>query len=202
MAVTTTAVSPPSPPSRYPVTFDVEYPQELSRWLIFVKWLLSIPHYIILYFLQIAAALVVFLAFFAILFTKKFPRGLFDFVLGVNRWNANYYAYIMLMRDEYPPFTMDPDKYPVKYDVEYPEGLSRWLIFVKWLLIIPNALVLLVFLIAAYLITFAAFFIILFTKKYPESLFKFVEGSLRWSQRVSAYVLLMRDEYPPFSTEA
>ena len=196
----TTAVAPVPPPG-YPVTFDVEYPAELSRWLIFVKWLLSIPHYIIIYFLQLAQFVVLFIAFFAILFTKKYPQGLFDFVVGVSRWNANYYVYILLLRDEYPPFSMDAGKYPVSFDVEYPIELSRWLIFVKWLLIIPNALVLLVFMIAAYLVTLAAFFIILFTKKYPESLFTFVVGALRWSQRVTAYVMLMRDEYPPFSTE-
>ena len=185
----------------YPVTFDVGYPQELSRWLIFVKWLLSIPHYIILYFLQIAQFVVIFIAFFAILFTKKYPRSLFNFVVGVNRWYANYYVYLLLLRDEYPPFTMEQSEYPVTYNVEYPEELSRWMIFVKWLLIIPNAIVMVIVTFVAYLVTFAAFFIILFTKKYPESLFTFVVGALRWSQRVNAYVMLLRDEYPPFSMQ-
>lgn len=185
----------------YPVTFDVQYPQELSRWLIFVKWLLSIPHYIILYFLGIALFVVAFIAFFAILFTKRYPRSLFNFVVGVNRWNANYYAYLLLLRDEYPPFTMEQTEYPVTYNVEYPQELSRWLIFVKWLLVIPNAIVMIIVTFIAYLVTFAAFFIILFTKKYPESLFRFVVGALRWSQRVNAYIFLLRDEYPPFSME-
>ena len=73
----------------YPLRFDVEYPEELSRWLIFVKWLLAIPHFIILYALGIAAGVIGFIAFFAILFSKRYPRGLFDFVANVNRWNAN-----------------------------------------------------------------------------------------------------------------
>jgi hypothetical protein len=194
-------VAVPVPPSSYPVTFDVEYPGELSRWLIFVKWLLAIPHYIILYFLQIAQFVVLFIAFFAILFTKKYPRGMFDFFVGVNRWNANYTAYILLLRDEYPPFSMDPGQYPVTYDVQYPEELSRWMIFVKWLLVIPNLIVAAILLLVAYLITMIAFFAILFTKKYPESLFKFVVGAFRWGQRAGAYVTLLRDEYPPFSME-
>ena len=77
----------------YPMRFDVEYPEELSRWLIFVKWLLAIPQFIILYALGIASSVITFIAFFAILFTKRYPRGLFDFVVNVNRWNANGLAY-------------------------------------------------------------------------------------------------------------
>jgi hypothetical protein len=187
------------PPPRNPVTFDVEYPGELSRWLIFIKWLLAIPHYIILYFLQLAQFVVLFIAFFAILFTKKYPRSLFDFFVGVNRWNANYTAYVLLLRDEYPPFSMDEGTYPVTYDVQYPSELSRWMIFVKWLLAIPNLIVAAIVLLVAYLVTIIAFFSILFTKKYPESMFNFVVGALRWAQRASAYVTLLRDEYPPFS---
>ena len=185
----------------YPVTFDVQYPEELSRWLIFVKWLLAIPHFVVVYLLAIASALVTFMAFFAILFTKRYPRGLFDFVVGVNRWTANVTAYIFLMRDDYPPFSMDAGTYAVTYDVTYPEELSRWLIFVKWLLVLPNALVALLLLLVAELVTFVAWFAILFTTKYPESLFKFVVGALRWQHRANAYANLMTDQYPPFSME-
>jgi hypothetical protein len=185
----------------YPVTFDVQYPQELSRWLIFVKWLLAIPHFVVIYLLGIASAVVTFIAFFAILFTKRYPRGMFDFVVGVNRWTANVTAYIFLLRDEYPPFSMDAGKYAVTYDVAYAEGLSRWLVFVKWLLVLPNAIVALLLLLVAELVTFVAWFSILFTKKYPESLFKFVVGALRWQHRTNAYSNLMTDQYPPFSME-
>lgn len=186
---------------RYPVTFDVEYPGELSRWLIFVKWLLVIPHYLALVLLGMVSSLLTFIAWFAILFTTRYPRSLFDFVVGVNRWSANVTAYTFLLRDEYPPFSMDIGKYAVTYDVDYPERLSRWLIFVKWLLVLPNAIVLLLVLLVAYLAEFIAFFSILFTKKYPEPMFKFVVGALRWNQRVNAYANLMTDQYPPFSME-
>ncbi len=100
----TTAAAAPG----YPLRYDVEYPEELSRWLIFVKWLLVIPHVVILYALSIAAGVIGFIAFFAILFTKRYPRGLFDFVVNVNRWGANVMAYEMLFRDEYPPFSWEP----------------------------------------------------------------------------------------------
>jgi hypothetical protein len=185
----------------YPFTYDVEYAPELSRWLIFVKWLLAIPHYIILYGLQIAWSAVAFVAFFIILFTKKYPRELFDFSVNVLRWSTNVNAYTGLLRDEYPPFSWERGKFPVTVEVDYPEELSRWLIFVKWLLAIPHYLALALLGIAAAVVLFIAFFAILFTKKYPESLFNFVVGVQRWGLRVTAYVYLMRDEYPPFSLE-
>ena len=190
-----------APTQQYPVRFNVEYPQELSRWLIFVKWLLAIPHFIILYGLQIAAGIVGFIAFFAILFTGRYPRDLFNFVVNVYRWGANVTAYTYLMRDEYPPFSWDPGRYPVTYEVDYPERLSRWLIFVKWLLAIPHLIVLALLGLVALLGLIVAFFAILFTAKFPEGIFNFVVGFLRWQQRVNAYIYLLRDEYPPFSME-
>ncbi len=188
-------------PSSYPVKFDVAYPESLSRWLIFVKWLLAIPHLVILYALGIAANVVTLIAFFVILFTKRYPQELFEFVVNVNRWNANVLAYTFLMRDEYPPFSWDPGLYPATYDVEYPEELSRWLIFVKWILAIPHIVVLAFLYLAALLVAIVAWFAILFTTRYPEGLFRFVVGVLRWQVRVNAYINLQRDEYPPFSME-
>ena len=94
--------------SGYPLRYDVEYPENLSRWLIFVKWLLAIPHFLILYALMGVAYVILFIAFFAILFTRRYPRGLFDFVVNVNRWNANVGAYVGLLRDDYPPFSLEP----------------------------------------------------------------------------------------------
>jgi hypothetical protein len=185
----------------YPVAYDVEYPQELSRWLIFVKWLLAVPHLLILGGLSMAAGAVTIIAFFAILFTKRYPRELFELVVNVNRWSENVNAYTFLLRDEYPPFSWEVGRYPVTYDVEYPEELSRWLIFVKWLLAVPHIIVLLFLFLGQALALFAAWFAILFTKRFPEPLFRFVVGADRWRVRVSAYLNLMRDEYPPFSME-
>ena len=127
---------PPAPPAAadYPVRFDVEYPERLSRWMIFVKWLLAIPHLIILYLLQIVIGVLVFIAFFAILFTKKWPRGMFDFAVQVQRWGLNVASYgFLFLRDEYPPFSGDSGQYPVTLEIDYDDNLSRWQIFLKWL---------------------------------------------------------------------
>lgn len=185
--------------STYPLVFDVEYPERLSRWLIFVKGLLAIPHLIILYALIAVAEVITAIAWFAILFTGRYPKGMFDFVVGIFRWQHNVTAYAVLLRDEYPPFSLSAGQYPVTYDVEYPERLSRLLIFFKWLLVLPNVIVLMLVGIAWYVTLIIAWFAILFTGRYPEGLFRFAVGTIRWSARVNAYILLLRDEYPPFS---
>ena len=190
-----------APSMSYPLTFDVQYPEELSRWLIFVKWLLVIPHLIVLYGLGVAANLITLIAWFVILFTKRYPPELFSFVVSINRWGANVTAYTFLLTDDYPPFSWEASEYPVTYDVEYPEALSRWLIFVKLILAIPHIIVLALLFIGAFIALTVAWFAILFTERFPESLFDFLVGVLRWQYRVSAYTNLLRDEYPPFSLE-
>ncbi|MBI4279323.1 MAG: DUF4389 domain-containing protein, partial [Armatimonadetes bacterium] len=113
--------------STYPVRFDVQHPEAMSRWLIFVKWLLVIPHFLILYALGGLQAIITVIAFFAIIFTRRFPPGLFDLLVKATRWNANVSGYVLLMRDEYPPFTWEPGQYPVTFEVDYPAQMSRWL---------------------------------------------------------------------------
>jgi hypothetical protein len=186
----------------YPVTFDVEYPERLSRWLIFVKWLLAIPHLLIIYALALVAEVITFIAFFAILFTGRYPEGMFKFAVGVYRWMANVSAYVMLLRDEYPPFSWEPGQYPVTFDVDYPERLSRWKIFVKWLLVIPHLVAVVLLGIVYYIVLIIAWFAILFTARYPRPLFDFSVGVYRWSYRITAYAsYLLTDEYPPFSLQ-
>jgi hypothetical protein len=184
----------------YPVHFDVEYPERLSRWKIFVKWLLAIPHFIIVALLQAVAWVLVLIAFFSILFTKKWPRGLFDFTVQIQRWTMNMVVYALtLQRDEYPPFSGEAGEYPVQLEVDYDDDLSRLLIFVKWLLAFPHLIILTFLQLAAYVVVFIAFFAILFTGSYPRGMFDFVTGVLRWHVRVYAYAYwLMTDRYPPF----
>ncbi|HEV7211518.1 MAG TPA: DUF4389 domain-containing protein [Blastococcus sp.] len=211
----------------YPVRVDAApAPEAVSRGLWLVKWLLLIPHFIVLAFLWIAFAVLSVIAFFAILFTARYPRALFEFNLGVLRWSwrVNYYGYGTLGTDRYPPFTLaDVPDYPARLDVPYPERLSRGLVLVKWwLLAIPHYIVLAVFVgggvwlgtrsgqhnsgwdsgwgaggLVGLLVLIAAI-VLLFTGRYPRSLYDFVLGMDRWALRVAAYVALMTDRYPPF----
>jgi Domain of unknown function (DUF4389) len=206
----------------YPVRLDARLDPPLSRWLWLVKWLLVLPHYIILFFLGIAFFLLSVVAFFAILFTGHYPRSMFDFNLGVMRWTwrANYYAYSALGTDRYPPFTMAevPD-YPAQLQVLYPEHLSRGLVLVKWwLLAIPHYLIVAFFAgggtwVAARsdthddawagggligLLVLIAAITLAVTGRYPDGLYDLILGLNRWVWRVAAYSSLMTDAYPPF----
>jgi hypothetical protein len=185
--------------STYPLVFDVEYPERLSRWLIFFKGLLAIPHWIILYALMVVAEVITVIAWFAILFTGYYPKGLFHFVVGIYRWQYNVGAYVLLLRDDYPPFSLAAGQYPVTFHIKYPGRLSRLLIFVKWLLIIPNIIVLLFVGIVYWITLVIAWFAILFTARYPRALFNYGVGVHRWAARANAYNMFLRDEYPPFS---
>ncbi|WP_069768679.1 DUF4389 domain-containing protein [Streptomyces sp. LUP30] len=202
------AVAKPDRPVR--VTARLDAP--LSRWLWLVKWILIIPHCLLLFFLWIAFGVVTVIAFFAILFTERYPRPLFDFNLGVLRWSwrVAYYSYAALATDRYPPFTLgeEPD-YPARLDIAYPERLSRGLVLVKWwLLAIPQYIVIGFFVGGWHLgwwtgglvdvLTLIAAVVLAFTEKYPRDLFDLVTGLNRWVLRVAAYVTLMTDVYPPF----
>jgi hypothetical protein len=205
----------------YPLQLTGELSPQLSRGLWLVKWLLAIPHFIVLFFLWVAFAVVSVIAFFAILFTGRYPKGLFEFNVGVLRWTwrVGFYSYSALGTDKYPPFTLkDVRDYPARLEVAYPESLSRGLVLVKWwLLAIPHYLVVAVFAgggLAAWagggggwvsssgglvgLLVCIAGVILLFTGRYPKSLYDFVMGMNRWVFRVAAYSSLMTDSYPPF----
>ncbi len=195
----------------YPVaiTGELTAPPARGWWLI--KWLLGIPHYIILAFLWIAFIVVWIIAFFAIAFTGRYPRDLFNFNVGVLRWSwrVGFYSYDALGTDKYPPFTLESVDYPADLQVEYPEKLSKGLVWVKWwLLAIPHYAIVTIFNgwygkgrkfpgLQQVLVVIAAI-ALLFTGKYPEGIFKMVIGLNRWSYRVCAYVALMTDQYPPF----
>ncbi|MFL5758310.1 MAG: DUF4389 domain-containing protein [Thermomicrobiales bacterium] len=180
--------------------FDVLYPDRLSRLLIFVKWLLAIPHYFVLVLLGIASVFVTLIAWIAILISGNYPRGLFEFQVMVLQWGARVTGYVDLWTDVYPPF--GEEGHPVNLSLEYPPHLSRLLNFIfiiKWILAIPHFIILYILGIVSRVITLIAFFAILITGRYPRSMFDFQVGFYRWSYRVTAYVGLMTDAYPPFN---
>ena len=189
-----------------PVRVELVAPLEVARWRALVHWLLAIPQIIVVYVLQIALNVTVFISFFTVLFTKKIPRGMFDFMVMVQRYQFRVGTYYMFMREEYPPFdfepgTQDPEDDPARLSIDYPEELNRWLPLVKWLLAFPHYIVLAFLFIGAFFAWIAAFFAVLITGKWPEGLRNYMVGVARWCYRVQAYVSLMRDEYPPFSLD-
>ena len=210
-----------SSPHAYPLQLTGELDPGLSRWQWLVKWLLAIPHFVVLLFLWIGFVLSTVVAGFAILFTGRYPRGIFGFNVGVLRWTwrVGFYSYSALGTDRYPPFSLADDaEYPARLDVEYPEQLSRGLVLVKWwLLVLPHYLIVAIFTGGAWsawgsgddwfyavgggligLLVLFAGLSLLFTTRYPRPLFDFVLGLNRWVFRVVAYAGLMTDTYPPF----
>ncbi len=196
----------------YPVTLTGELTMPPGRWKWLIKIILLVPHILVLLLFLLPAFIIVWIiAFFAIAFTGRYPRGLFDFNVGVLRWTwrVGFYGYEALATDQYPPFTLKSVDYPADLQVEYPEKLSRGLVWVKWwLLVIPHWIIVFIFQgwggrekswpgLVCVLAIIAAF-VLLFTGKYPESIFKLVIGMNRWSYRVCGYAALMTDQYPPF----
>ena len=215
----------PRPP--YPVRVDAAPVPSASRGLWLVKWLLLVPHFVVLLFLWVAFCVVSVIAFFAILITARYPRALFDFNVGVLRWTwrVHYYGYAALGTDRYPPFTLaEVADYPAHFDLPYPERLSRGLVLVKWwLLALPHYFVLSILVggglwagsraatsganpgaigggLLALLVLIAGI-ALLFTARYPRSLYDLVLGIDRWALRVAAYAALMTDHYPPFQLD-
>ena len=197
-------------PPPYPVSVRGRLDEPLNLWLVLVKWLLLLPHYLLLSVLSIASIVATLFALIAILATGKYPRVLFDFNAGVLRWTwrESFYGYLALGTDAYPPFTLGeaPD-YPATLTIAYPERMHRGLLLVKWVLAVPHLLIVSL-LGAGYgirgvtgMLVMLAIVMRLINKRYPEDLFKLIVGMNRWVLRVSAYMLLMTDRYPPFRLE-
>lgn len=206
----------------YPVHVDAVDEPAVSRWLWLVKWLLAIPHYIVLAFLWAAFVVLSGVALVAIVVTGRYPRAIFDFNVGVLRWwwRVTYYSYGALATDRYPPFSLEEDPtYPAHLEVDYPEHLSRGLALVKWwLLAIPHYIVVSILVgggaTVAWqtgddagwvlggglvgLLAIVAAVVVAVTGAYPRPLYDLLLGLNRWVLRVAAYAGLMTDEYPPF----
>ncbi len=200
----------------YPVRLEGEPTEPLSRWLWLVKWFLLIPHYICLLLLFVTLVLTTIAAFFVLLFTGRYPRGLFDWNVGILRWTwrVAFYGYSALGTDRYPPFTMGeaPD-YPARLEIDYPEQQRRGLPLIGWWLIgIPQ------YVIAGLLsgggvgwgrygggvvgvLVLVVGLLLLFKNRYPRDVFDVMMGFNRWVVRVGIYALLMTPQYPPFRVD-
>jgi hypothetical protein len=208
----------------YPVSYSIQRPERYNRLTVLFRLILVIPQYIILFgfpfiifdalldsdspvrgllqllsYISLTSALyiLVFLAWFAIIFTARFPEAFLRICLAIFRWEQNVIAYMALLVDTYPPFA--PGPYALQLEVIPAEQHNRLTTFFRFILVIPHAFVLFFLGIAAEVVAFLAWFAILFTAQYPRSMYEFTLGVARWSARVSAYMFLFVDEYPPFS---
>lgn len=210
----------PPPMTPYPARLQVDFPEQHNRVTTLFRVILVIPIAIVLGVLTdgatktvhgqngdvvstttggIAAGLFI-ATLLMILFRARYPRWWFDFAVELARFSARVGAYLGLLTDEYPSTV---EEQSVHLDIDYPDverDLNRWLPLVKWLLVIPHLIILVVLSVASFVAVIIAWFAILITGRYPRGLFDFVVGVARWWLRVQAYAfLLVTDRYPPFS---
>jgi hypothetical protein len=203
---------------RYPVQVEGRRDEQLSRGLPLIKWLLLVPHLVVLFFLWVAFTVLTVVAYVAILFTGRYPAGIFEFNVGVLRWSwrVNYYGYQVLGTDRYPPFTLaDVPDYPARLHLAGPPAMPRWRPLVAWLLAVPHVLLLSaltgaasyplhrndadgaplgIFSVGVLIVVLS----LLFAGRYPRGLYDLLMGIARWSLRVTAYLALLTPVYPPF----
>jgi hypothetical protein len=213
--------------NQYPARLEIDYPEQLDRWTTFFRIIWIIPVAIILGLVAGAGETVTNTVFLneagevidrtrqtagglvsgltaatalLIIFRQRYPRWWFDFQRELARFATRVGAYAVLLTDQYPS---TEDEQSVHLEIDYPDveqDLNRWLPLIKWFLAIPHYIVLAFLYVAALFAVIIAWFAILFTGKYPQTLFDYVVGVARWSLRVQAYALLLvTDKYPPFS---
>ena len=197
--------------SDYPVRFEADYPESPSRLLallgviFWIKAVLLVPHLVILAVLGILSLIAFYVGYWAVLITGSYPRVLFDFVAGVQRWSTRMDSWLYGWADSYPPFSLDEADYPARFEVDYPESSSRPLailgviFFIKSILLVPHMIIVSLLGIASSAAAYIGYWAVLITGSYPRGLFNFVSGVQRWSYRMNAWLVGLADRYPPFS---
>jgi hypothetical protein len=192
----------------YPATFSFDAPERIANWRPLVHWLLAIPHLAVVYVLEGVADVIAVISWFVIVFTGRVPAGLVDFQAMFMRYTLRTATYFGFLREEYPPFsftatTLDPGDDPrVRAEfVPQLEGRNRLTVVFRLILAFPHFIVLALLGIAVFVVGVIAFFAVLFTGRWPDGLRNFVLGVGRWWLRFQAYLLLLTDEYPPFTLD-
>ena len=173
--------------------------------IFWIKGLLLIPHVIVLFFIGIASLVAVYIGYWAVLITGRFPMGLLSFAAGVQRWSTRTDSWMNGVADRYPPFTLGESDYPARFEVDYPELSSRGLavlgviFLIKWILLLPHLIILSFLSMASAVVVYISYWAVLITGRYPRGLFSLVTGVQRWTYRINAWGYGLTDRYPPFS---
>jgi hypothetical protein len=187
----------------YPLNLDVDSPPRVARWRPLINWLLVVPLEVWLLVLSFGAVVVVFLGWFAILLTGRLPDSWSDYIMAVLRYQWRITAYLYAWTDKYPEFSspaghIDPGDFPAVLYCARPLRRNRWTVFFRLLMVLPQVVVLYFVGIALSVVLLIAWFVVLFTGRWPQGMRRFSIGVSRWTTRVQAYFQLVTDEYPPF----
>ena len=192
--------------SNYPVHLEGQYDVSPNRLLWIVKFILLVPHYIVVWLLSLPMIATVPLSWLAVVILGRNPQFLRAYHTGLLRWSwrvnfyGGWYGGEASNTDRYPPFSFAPrEDYPADIVIDYPERSSRLTGFFRWLLALPHWIAVSLFNAVRNVLILLALLALLFTGRYPESLFDIIMALNRWTYRVAAYSLLLVDDYPPFS---
>jgi hypothetical protein len=194
----------PAQVPNHPLTFELDHPLEMDRWRV-LQFILAIPQLFVANLLSRVAALLGFIAAILVIFTKKFPAGIYNFILMSLRYEARTYTYAAFMRKPYPPFSfdmvaVDPGGDPVRLSLPQQADYNRWAPLYKWLILIPWYIVGFIYAIGAFFVMIAAFFTVLFTGKWSAGMRDYVVKTMRYWNRVQSYIVLT-DVRPSFSLQ-
>ena len=179
---------------------------ELILRTLFGAFYIILPHFFILFFISLWGSILSFIAFWVVLFTGRYPESMFEYQVQLLRWQIRVNARMSNLADDYPSFGLTAKDDHVSLEVPYPERISRGLLLLRVFfgvvyVIVPHFFILFFRVIWGSILTFLAWFMVLFTKRFPASWHEFLVGTIRWNTRVTLYMSFMTDDYPPFSSK-